>query len=76
MFIMFWDFFIVEQSFLSPQVKRSMIISNKHGTYELCNEPEMTILSALVKILWKAEIEPSHSAHSAPPHTKTRTCTE
>ena len=57
MFIMFWDFFIVEQSFLSPQVKRSMIISNKHGTYELCNEPEMKILSALVKISWKAEIE-------------------
>ena len=26
------------QSFLSPQVKRSAINSNKHGTYELAHE--------------------------------------
>ena len=26
------------QIFFSPQVKRSAIISNKHGMYELCNE--------------------------------------
>ena len=29
MFIIFWHFLMVEQIFLSPQVKRSMIISNK-----------------------------------------------
>ena len=29
MFKMFWDFLIDKQIFLSPQVKRSMIINNK-----------------------------------------------
>ena len=29
MFIIFWDFLIVEQIFLSPQVKQSVAISNK-----------------------------------------------
>ena len=28
MFIIFWDILIVEQIFLSPQVKRNLIISN------------------------------------------------
>ena len=31
----FWDFLMFDQIFLSPQVKRSVIISNKYGTYEL-----------------------------------------
>ena len=54
---MFWDFFIIEQIFLSPQVKRSMII-NKHGIYVLRNESVTELLSALLKIFQKAEIEP------------------
>ena len=29
MFIIFWDFLMVQQIFLSPQVKRSVIITNK-----------------------------------------------
>ena len=29
MFIVFWDFLIAEQIFLSPQVKRSLIFKNK-----------------------------------------------
>ena len=29
------------QVFLSPQVKRSAIISNKHGIYELTHAPEL-----------------------------------
>ena len=33
--IIFWDFLIIYQIFFSPQVKRSVIISNKHGIYEL-----------------------------------------
>ena len=33
--IIFWDFLIVYQIFFSPQVKRSMIINNKHFIYEL-----------------------------------------
>ena len=33
--IIFSVFLILYQIFFSPQVKRSVIISNKHGTYEL-----------------------------------------
>ena len=33
--IIFWDFLIPYQIFFSPQVKRTVIISNKHGIYEL-----------------------------------------
>ena len=36
--IMFWDFLILYQIFISPQVKRSAIISNKQGVYELPHE--------------------------------------
>ena len=35
MFIIFWDLLMVEQIFLSPQVKRSVIISNKL-VYAIC----------------------------------------
>ena len=38
MFIIFWDVLIAEQIFFSPQVKRSVIISNKHGIYKLPHE--------------------------------------
>ena len=34
-FIIFSDFLMFYQIFLSPQVKRSAIISNKHGIYQL-----------------------------------------
>ena len=37
-FIIFWDFLIFYQSFLSPQVKRYAIITYKHGIYELSDE--------------------------------------
>ena len=33
--IIFWDFLMFYQIFLSPQVKRIVIIDNKHGIYEL-----------------------------------------
>ena len=33
--IIFWDFLKLYQIFFSPQVKRGMIISNKHAVYEL-----------------------------------------
>ena len=36
--IIFWDFLILYQIFFSPQVKRSVIVSNKHGIYEFPNE--------------------------------------
>ena len=36
--VIFSDFLMFDQIFLSPQVKRSVIISNKHGTYELSYE--------------------------------------
>ena len=37
--IMFWKFLIIHRNFLLPQVKWSMIISNKNGTLML--PPEM-----------------------------------
>ena len=46
--IIFWDFLILYQNFFSPQVKRSVFISNKHGRYELAhklpNNLRLTIL--------------------------------
>ena len=36
--IILWDFLILYQIFFSPQVKQSVIISNKHGMYELPHE--------------------------------------
>ena len=37
-FIIFQDFLMVQQIFLSPQVKPSIIISNKHGIYDLLHK--------------------------------------
>ena len=37
-FIIFWDFSMFFQIFLSPQVKRWAIITYKHGIYELPHE--------------------------------------
>ena len=36
--IIFWDFLMFYQIFLSPQVKRFVIISNRHGIYKLSND--------------------------------------
>ena len=36
--IILYDFLILYQILFSPQVKRSVIISNKHGIYELPHE--------------------------------------
>ena len=36
--IILWDFLMFYQIFLLPQVKRSAIISNKQGVYELPHE--------------------------------------
>ena len=36
--ITFEDFLILYQLFFSPQAKRSIIISNKYGIYELSHE--------------------------------------
>ena len=35
MYIIFWDSLILYQIFFSPQVKQSMILSNKHGIHQL-----------------------------------------
>ena len=37
-FIIFWDFSMFYQIFLSPQVERCAIITYKHGIYELPHE--------------------------------------
>ena len=36
--MIFSDFLILCQIFFSPQVKRSVIVSNRHGIYELPRE--------------------------------------
>ena len=41
----FSDFLILYQIFFSPQVKRSVIISNKHGIYELPSDVTHRVLS-------------------------------
>ena len=33
-----WSYLLLYQIFISPQVKKSMIIRNKHGIYELSNK--------------------------------------
>ena len=38
MVIIFWERLMFDKIFLSPQVKRSVIISNKHDIYELPHE--------------------------------------
>ena len=60
MFIIFWDFLMIDQILLLPQVKRSLIICNKlvyKSCLTSCPPPEMEILSVLVKISLKTEIE-------------------
>ena len=42
--IIFGDMLMFYQIFLSPQLKRIVIISNKHGIYELPNDLRFTIL--------------------------------
>ena len=42
--IIFWDMLMFYQIFLSPQLKRIVIITNKHGIYELPNDLRLTIL--------------------------------
>ena len=36
--IIFWDILMFDKIFVSPQVKRIVIISNKHGIYDLPHE--------------------------------------
>ena len=38
MVIIFWDFLVFYQMFLSPQMKPNPIISNRQGIYELSQE--------------------------------------
>ena len=44
--IILWDFLMLYQIFLSPQVKRSAIISNKQGEYELPHELQNVLRSS------------------------------
>ena len=45
--IKFSNFLILYQMFFSPQVKRSVIIGNKHGIYELPNDLRLEDLRKL-----------------------------
>ena len=40
----FGDFLVLYQILFSPQVKRNMILSNKHGIYKLPNDLRLRIL--------------------------------
>ena len=53
MFIIFWDFLMVEQIFFSPQVKRSVIISNKYGIYQLPHELPNDLSNEISRKIWK-----------------------
>ena len=58
-FIIFWDFLMFYQIFLSPQVKRWAIVTYKHGIYELPNElrNNLTFVTLVLKfILYYPEI--------------------
>ena len=48
MYIIFWEFLVFYEFFYSPQVKRSVIISHKHGIcnllYKLKNKVRFSIL--------------------------------
>ena len=48
--LIFSDFFILDQIFFSPQVKRSVIINIKHGIYQLPKDLRVRILRKLEKI--------------------------
>ena len=50
MVMIFWDFLMFQQIFLSPQVNRSATISNKHGIYELEISYLVIILGNISKI--------------------------
>ena len=51
MFIILWDFLMVDHIFISLQVKRSVIISNKHAIHNLPNDLRLRILENIRKIL-------------------------
>ena len=62
-FKIFWDFLMFYQIFLSPQVKRWVIITCKHGIYELSHElpnefERIKVLLILAENSWKTEIKP------------------
>ena len=52
-----WGFLMFYQIFFSPQVKQSMIISNKHGIYEL---PHNLVNYVRLRILGNQEISKLH----------------
>ena len=75
MFIIFWDVMIDEKIFFSSQVRRNVIISNKHGIYqlphELLNTLRLTILGIIRKYKENSKISKNYSlVPSLPPKMK------
>ena len=64
-FIIFWDFLMSYQIFLSPQIKQCAVITYKHGIYELphklLNDSRLTILETW-KIPGKSVNSSAHSS--------------
>ena len=65
MIIIFWEFLLFCETFLSPQVKRHVIISNKYGIKSFTHElPKNVRLRKLGNI---KEISKRHTAIAMPP---------
>ena len=65
-FIIFWDFLIFYQIFLSPQVKRCAIITGKHGIYGLDHElpNDLRLIRNVPKLHRKTAKPPVAHRHS------------
>ena len=69
--ITFSELLILYQFSFSPQVKRSVIISNKHGIYELPNHFRLRILGKIRKISKTSQTyNPATSPRPLPPKKK------
>ena len=74
MVIIFRDFLMFDQIFLSPQIKRSVIINNKHGIYELPHGLPNDLRRSILRnweILGKSQNSIDYSlVHSPPPQNE------
>ena len=68
--IIFWDFLILYQIFFSPQVKRSVIITNKNGIYEIPNDLRLRPLRKFGKIKQISKLQRIITQCPVPPQTE------
>ena len=68
--IIFWDFLILYQIFFSPQVKRSVIITNKNGICEIPNDLRLRPLRKFGKIRQISKLQRIITQCPVPPQTE------